>query len=154
MLERQLRKPGQPCSNTATCPVTGTVTNKKGHPTGTFTGTLTITQFAVQNGQVVALGTLSGTAIDNEGKVISTITNRAVTVPASIDPTCNVLSLTLGPLDLNLLGLMIHLNQVVLTITANPAGGLLGSLLCSLAGTPPTALQTIVNLLNQILALL
>lgn len=47
---------------------------------------------------------------------------------------CPVLDLTLGPLDLNLLGLMVHLDQVHLTITADSEGGILGSLLCSLAG--------------------
>jgi hypothetical protein len=67
-----------------------------------------------------------------------------------------VLNLTLGPLDLNLLGLRVELNQVVLTITAIPGGGLLGDLLCGLAGGPqpppvPTGLQQIINLLNQIL---
>jgi hypothetical protein len=49
---------------------------------------------------------------------------------------CTVLDLVLGPLDLNLLGLMIHLDRVRLTITADPTGGILGSLLCSLAGGP------------------
>ena len=39
----------------------------------------------------------------------------------------------LGPLDLNLLGLEIHLDTVVLDIIANPAGGLLGELLCAVA---------------------
>src|SRR5215211_1261381 len=47
---------------------------------------------------------------------------------------CDVLELTLGPLDLNLLGLMVHLDTVHLVITADSEGGLLGSLLCSLAG--------------------
>jgi hypothetical protein len=53
---------------------------------------------------------------------------------------CNVLELTLGPLDLNLLGLMVHLDTVHLVITADSEGGILGSLLCSLAGggTPAT----------------
>jgi len=55
-------------------------------------------------------------------------------VPAGI---CTVLDLVLGPLDLNLLGLMIHLDRVQLRITADPKGGLLGSLLCGLAGGPP-----------------
>jgi hypothetical protein len=62
-----------------------------------------------------------------------------------------VLRLELGPLHLTLLGLEVDLNQVVLVITANPAGGLLGQLLCALAGG--TLLQQIVNILNQILAL-
>jgi len=55
-------------------------------------------------------------------------------VPAGI---CTVLDLVLGPLDLNLLGLMVHLDRVQLRITADPNGGLLGSLLCGLAGGPP-----------------
>jgi hypothetical protein len=47
---------------------------------------------------------------------------------------CPVLDLTLGPLDLNLLGLMVHLDKVHLVITADSQGGLLGQLLCGLAG--------------------
>ena len=47
---------------------------------------------------------------------------------------CDVLDLTLAPTDLNLLGLLVHLDQVHLTITADSEGGVLGSLLCSLAG--------------------
>ena len=54
---------------------------------------------------------------------------------------CEILDLVLGPLDLNLLGLMIHLDRVHLRITADPNGGILGSLLCSLAGGPPPALR-------------
>jgi len=57
---------------------------------------------------------------------------------------CTVLDLTLGPLDLNLLGLLVHLgggptgtDPVHLTITADPTKGLLGSLLCSIAGGVP-----------------
>jgi hypothetical protein len=49
---------------------------------------------------------------------------------------CPVLDLTLGPVDLNLLGLLVHLDTVHLTIKADSEGGVLGSLLCSLAGTP------------------
>ena len=53
--------------------------------------------------------------------------------------TCPVLDLTLGPLDLNLLGLVVQLNRVRLTITAIRGGGLLGDLFCGLAGgTLPT----------------
>jgi hypothetical protein len=45
------------------------------------------------------------------------------------------LHLDLGPLDLNLLGLRVQLNEVVLDITALPGpGNLLGNLLCAVAG--------------------
>jgi hypothetical protein len=37
--------------------------------------------------------------------------------------SCTILELELGPLDLNLLRLEVHLDEVVLVITANPAGG-------------------------------
>jgi hypothetical protein len=46
---------------------------------------------------------------------------------------CPVLDLTLGPLNLNLLGLVVDLNQVHLTITATQGGGALGDLFCSLS---------------------
>jgi hypothetical protein len=64
-----------------------------------------------------------------------------VQAPTQLPPVppgvCTVLDLVLGPLDLNLLGLMIHLDRVHLRITADPTRGILGSLLCSLAGGPP-----------------
>src|SRR5262249_39833389 len=70
---------------------------------------------------------------------------------------CQVLDLVLAPLDLNLLGLVVHLDRVHLNITAVPgAGNLLGNLLCALVGLLDgvgTQAQ-IAALLNQILALL
>ena len=48
--------------------------------------------------------------------------------------TCPILDLTLGPLHLDLLGLVVDLNQVHLTITGQQGpGNLLGNLLCGLA---------------------
>jgi hypothetical protein len=53
--------------------------------------------------------------------------------------SCRVLDLTLGPLNLDLLGLNVDLyglkptDPVVVTITADPAGGALGKLFCALA---------------------
>lgn len=76
---------------------------------------------------------------------------------ANQQAVCDVLNLVLGPLHLELLGLIVDLNQVVLNITADPAGGLLGGLLCALAGglpVPPNPLQPIIDLLNQILGIL
>src|ERR671937_520596 len=51
---------------------------------------------------------------------------------------CVILDLVLGPLHLDLLGLIVDLNQVHLQITADPNGGILGSLLCSLTNQPTT----------------
>ncbi len=56
--------------------------------------------------------------------------------------SCQVLKLVLGPLDLNLLGLVVQLygptktSPITLTITATPGGGVLGDLFCSVSGGP------------------
>jgi hypothetical protein len=63
----------------------------------------------------------------------------------------------LGPLHLDLLGLVVDLNQVHLTITAVPgAGNLLGNLLCAVANllNGGGTLGGLSTLLNQILAIL
>jgi len=66
--------------------------------------------------------------------------------------TCPILHLDLGPLTLNLLGLNVHLNEVVLDITATSGPGLLlGNLLCGVANllNGPTALgQQVAGLGN------
>ena len=69
---------------------------------------------------------------------------------------CRILTLTLGPLDLNLLGLRVQLNQLNLRITAIPGGGLLGDLLCGVANLlNPPALGggNLASVLNALLAL-
>jgi hypothetical protein len=63
----------------------------------------------------------------------------------------------LGPLDLSLLGLAVHLDRVVLDITANSGpGNLLGNLLCAVAGLldSPGLLTQVTQILDAILALL
>jgi hypothetical protein len=136
-------------------PITGTVTDLLGG-TGTFVGQFTLQSVQVVNGQLTAVGTLSGTLTDSLGNVIGTITNAPVSLPLQATGTCEILNLTLGPLDLNLLGLMVHLDQVHLVITAQAGpGNLLGNLLCSVAhlldnGNANT-LNAIANLINQIL---
>jgi hypothetical protein len=78
------------------------------------------------------------------GPPMVTLPLQASTSSTQAAAVCTVLDLTLGPLDLNLLGLLVHLgggasgnDPLHLTITADPAGGLLGNLLCSLAGGVP-----------------
>ncbi|HWS99644.1 MAG TPA: hypothetical protein VN256_05165 [Pyrinomonadaceae bacterium] len=132
-------------------PVAGTTS--KG---GKFTGTFAIQQFSVVNNQIVAVGTLTGTIQNGAGNVIGTILRTIRMLVTIGGATCDILHLELGPLDLNLLGLIVHLDRIVLDIDADPTGGLLGSLLCAVAnllnaGGP---LADIVNLLNQILVLL
>jgi hypothetical protein len=142
-------------ANVLAIPVVGTVT---GLITGTFDGTATITRFVRNNstGQVFAVGTVTGKVTNAAGQVVQSLAaNFAVPVTVQ-DTSCEILNLVLGPLHLDLLGLVIDLNQVVLNITAvSGAGNLLGNLLCSVAGLlDPGSLGRLVNLLNDILAAL
>jgi hypothetical protein len=126
-----------------------------------FNGTFTINSFASQviNGspQLVAVGTLMGTETSKKGGTINNIVIGNIVVPVNIaGQTCPILHLELGPLNLDLLGLVVDLNQIVLDITAVPgAGNLLGNLLCAVAGLlDPGSLTQLIALLNQILDLL
>jgi hypothetical protein len=129
-------------------PVVGTVVGGGG-----FSGILNITSFAVQNGQVVAVGTVSGVVTNAAGVVTSALS--AFSVPVAIPTaTCDILHLDLGPIALDILGLQVNLSRVILDITAQAgAGNLLGNLLCAVAGLldNPTGLARV---LNDILALL
>ena len=138
-----------------TVPITGTITNAP----GTFSGVLNLTGFAVNSaGQLVANGTLSGTVTDTAGNTLATLSGQAVQLPvnmANTTATCQILHLDLGPLDLTLLGLHVHLNEVVLDITAQQGGGLLGDLLCGIANllNGGGALTDLAGLLNQVVGL-
>jgi len=158
--------PATPAQAQSASPRSGALTLPiSGHTAGAannVTGTLTINRFANQNGNLMALGTLVATVTNTTtGAVQNIVTN--VAVPVTLDPasSCPILGLTLGPLHLDLLGLVIDLNQVVLNITAQPGpGNLLGNLLCAVAnllnggGGLSAVLNQIVALLNQILAAL
>jgi hypothetical protein len=68
------------------------------------------------------------------------VSQSAPIYTANHEGTCQVLKLVLGPLHLDLLGLVVDLygdtrtSPVIVEITAQPDHGLLGDLLCSLAG--------------------
>lgn len=121
---------------------------------GTLTGTLNLQSFSVVNGTLTAVGSFVGTLTNTAGQVTNIVTNVAIPV-ANATGSCPILSLTLGPLHLDLLGLVVDLNQVNLNITAQSGpGNLLGNLLCDVANllNGNGALQGVANLLNQILA--
>jgi hypothetical protein len=160
--------------STLPLPIGGNFTDATG-AIGTFAGTFYLRDFAVENNALVGRGILSGTMTTATGTVLGSVFKQ-VSLPVSFGSgtaahaksasfaggitatvTCDILNLDLGPLDLNLLGLTVHLNEVVLDIAAQTgAGNLLGNLLCAVtnllngAGT----LVDIANLLNQILQVL
>ena len=134
-------------------PITPQTLNVGNGQAGTLTA-IKITNIGVVNGQLVASGlatvnTASGTAIgvfQNQPLAATTVASKN---------SCPILHLVIGPIKLNLLGLVVTTNQIVLDITAVPgAGNLLGNLLCAVANLlnqTPAPLSEVSALLTQIL---
>lgn len=107
----------------------------------------------IVNGVLTATGgTVTGTVA---GLPFTTdITNFALQLvaddPATPAVECSVLDLELGPINLALLGLHVDTSPICLEITATEGGGLLGDLLCDLAGG---GLLNILPSLEQLLDL-
>ena len=135
---------------------------------GTVSGTFKPKRFKVsKSGDLKVIGKLVATMTRGNGHVVGTDTKR-VALPvrkadgqalraATTGGTCDVLNLLLGPLDLDLLGLQVHLDKVVLNIVAaSGAGNLLGNLLCAVAGLLDQngVLTQVSQILNSILAIL
>lgn len=143
---------------TATASLTGTVTSVAGTATGAvpaatpgqpLTLGLSNLVFSVVNGALQVTGNVVNPAT---GAVLGTFTT-AIT-QAQPTGSCTILDLTLGPLHLNLLGLVVDLNQVHLTITGQTGpGNLLGNLLCGIAHLldNTNGLSAVANLLNNLL---
>src|SRR5262249_22708000 len=101
-----------------------------------------------------------GSASENPVQTANTSTTA---ISAAASQTCEILNLVLGPLHLDLLGLVIDLNQVVLNITAEQgAGNLLGNLLGGItilpsgpgSGGGPALVGQLPQPLTQLLAAL
>lgn len=148
-------------------PVAGQFTSAAAGPlgslgSGTMAGTFNVQRFAVQNDasgnpQLVAIGNLVATLTNAAGQATTVVLNN-VAAPITATGTCPILSLTLAPLHLDLLGLVVDIpTPINLNIVAQSGpGNLLGNLLCAvtnlLNGNGP--LSQIANALNQILAAL
>jgi len=81
--------------------------------------------------------------LDEAGQLVANglVGTRPFTSPISLTPqavpgaACNILNLSLGPINLDLLGLNVDTSPICLDITAVPgSGALLGNLLCAIAG--------------------
>jgi len=137
------------------------------------TGSFVPLKFVERNGKVVARGLIQGVVHDRNGDrttfakmksirldTINGAPARPSAASARALATCDILHLVLAPLDLDLLGLQVHLDRVALDIVAvSGAGNLLGNLLCAVTGLldgGPLAnlLGQLSDLLNQILGTL
>lgn len=137
-------------ASAATVPIAGS------NSSGSFVGTATITNFVVQNGQLTAVGTLAGTLTNTVTGAVTTILTTFSAPVSNVQATCQILSLTIGPIHLDLLGLVIDTNQIVLNITAQQGpGNLLGNLLCAITNAlnSPSSLATLLNHLLAALGL-
>jgi hypothetical protein len=126
-------------------------------PSGSLTGIFNLTRFVVRNGQLSAVGTLTGTITNAAGQTVGAIVQTLTLPVLNITGTCDILHLELGPIDLNLLGLVVHVDKIVIDIDAQSGpGNLLGNLLCAVANLLNTdgPLSSLANLLNKILGLL
>ncbi|MBL0747345.1 hypothetical protein [Nocardioides baculatus] len=151
--------------------ITSTVVGKASDG-GKVTGSFTPTRFVQRDGVLYAKGFLEGKITHPDGSKstfsgIKKMPVKKINGQSATDArtagrvaACDILNLVLGPLDLNVLGLQVSLQRVVLDIVAVAgAGQLLGNLLCAVAGLldgSPLAglLGQLTNLLNQILAAL
>jgi hypothetical protein len=135
------------------------------------TGYFTPTSVGKHNGHLKVHGLVSGVIHKGNGvtKTFSAMRTFRVSSMNGTTPgaarsgagrgtVCDILHLVLGPLDLNLLGLKVHLDKVVLDIVAQSgAGQLLGNLLCAVAhlldsgGTLSQLLAKLGAILDQLL---
>jgi len=96
------------------------------------------------NLQGLSLNNLTGLVTATGGTVTGTLAGLPFTtniedfalqlLPGGTGGVCSVLNLELAPISLSLLGLHVDTSPICLNITAIPGGGLLGDLLCGIAG--------------------
>jgi len=164
-----------PARLTQVVPMTGKAKGGK-----TFTGKYTIDKFISKGGKLYSVGTVKGKLAGKK------VTKEDVRVPAAVATAsapakaaqvpplplpplpagnaCSILSLDLGPINLNVLGLVVRTNQIQLRIDAvQGPGNLLGNLLCGITGllnpatggtgVANTPLAQLAQILNALLAL-
>ena len=144
-----------------------------------FSGTYTIERFVAKGGKVYSVGTVKGkhgskTVTKENVRVPATVANASAPAqaqaaqvpPLPLPPlpagnACSILSLDLGPINLNVLGLVVRTNQIQLRIDAvQGPNNLLGNLLCGITGIlnprgalANTPLGQLAQILNALLAL-
>jgi hypothetical protein len=165
-----------PARLTQVVPISGKSTNGKRQ----FTGTYRIERFINKGGKLYSVGTVKGklgnrrvtkdnvrqlATVRNASGAAQASTSQIQPPPLPLPPlppgnACSILALDLGPINLNLLGLVVRTNQIQLRIDAvQGPGNLLGNLLCGITGIlNPTALAStplgqLTQILNALLAL-
>jgi hypothetical protein len=146
-----------------------------GEAAGTLQGTIYLTRIDLVDGALVGTARIIGTATTAAGsQAVDFTTTAPLTMngaggvaqlagATTQDATtqaigeCDIVNLVLGPLHLDILGLVVDLNQVVLDVVAQAgAGNLLGNLLCAVVSLLDgiALLPMLTQLLEQINAIL
>jgi len=164
----------RPAPKTLVLPLSGAATGGL-----TFNGTVAVQRFVEQNGQVFAIGAVSGRLSGPTGPIGTSVSlpvafpvhvSNGLTARAEggrINPasqseseygvrvmlaqatTCGVLHLELGAVNLNLAGAVVTTTPVTIDINGD-SGGPLGNLVCTILATVDNVVG-LVNLLNSLL---
>jgi hypothetical protein len=112
-----------------------------------FSGTFTLQRFVSDEGRLLALGMLT----DIPGNdVMSTPIPEMIRVPVTtVSRSCQTLRIDLAPIDLDVQGRTVHINDFAVQVS-DAGSGPLGQSLCSVANAPDDA-RTLVPLLNELL---
>jgi len=94
--------------------VTGSFDSPTGH-LGTFTGHYRLERCIAQSSQLTTVGVFSGALIDADGNRIG-LGARRQTSPVRAVASGNTLLVMIGPLNVNLLGFRVTVNQVSVDI--------------------------------------
>lgn len=143
-----------PGGNGLIVPISGVLSSSVGGASS-YAGNLTVTGFQVVNGTLQAVGTATVNLLNSTGGVVQTVTTSGVLGNVTnMTGSCSILTLDIGAIHLDLLGLVVDLNPIHLNITAQSgSGNLLGNLLCSVSNLLNNSgpLNGVAGLLNNIL---
>jgi hypothetical protein len=115
-----------------------------------FTGTFTLQRFVSDAGRLVAQGMLTDIAGVHTA---SRAAAEPVRIPATVvSRSCEMLRVDLGPIDLDLQGRPVHVNDFSVHVS-DTAHGPLGHSLCSVASAPEDV-DALLPLLNQLVELI
>jgi hypothetical protein len=116
-----------------------------------FSTTFQVNEFIVQDDQLTALGELA--VVDFAGNT-DTVPVALPVKDMQANQECQMLTLSLGPLDTKVLGIAIQANGIDVEVVANPDKGFLGNMLCTIAETYQNGdLETVAVFLNEVIQL-
>ena len=144
----------QKCTDPVQERITGTFTDVTGANEVQIDACATLQSVNSQGDAVVRI---VGTATNLTTGTTTTFQDTDV-APLQVTATCEILDLVIGPIELDLLGLVVETETIHIEIRAEQGpGNLLGNLLCAVAGLldpDPTLTQQVIALLNRIIGLL